>query len=40
MNTPSTIGSPDWEYKMVDFEDFEGRIGYLKELINKSNRNN
>lgn len=40
MNTPSTIGSPDWEYKMVDFNDFESRLDYLKELINNSNRNN
>ena len=40
MNTPSTIGSPNWEYKMVDFEDFENRLGYLNELINNSGRNN
>lgn len=40
MNEPSTIGSPDWEYKMVNFEDFENRLGYLSELINNSGRNN
>jgi 4-alpha-glucanotransferase len=40
MNEPGTIGSPDWEYKMVNFEDFENRLGYLSELINNSGRNN
>lgn len=39
MNTPSTIGSPNWEYKMVDFNDFESRLGYLKEMIHNSGRN-
>ena len=40
MNEPGTIGSPDWEYKMSNFEDFENRLGYLKELIENTGRNN
>ncbi len=40
MNTPSTIGSPNWEFKLVDFNDFENRLDYLRDLINQSGRNN
>lgn len=40
MNTPGTIGSPDWEYRMKDFVDFENRLGYLAELIANTGRNN
>ena len=40
MNEPGTVGSPNWEFKMVDFTDFENRLSYLSELINNSGRNN
>lgn len=38
MNTPSTIGSPDWEWKMIDFAGFEERCPFFNELIQYSNR--
>lgn len=38
MNIPSTIGSPNWQWRMQDFKSFDQRINFLKELVNKSKR--
>ncbi|MEG2052558.1 MAG: 4-alpha-glucanotransferase [Bacilli bacterium] len=38
MNTPSTIGSPDWEWKLVNFDKFVELSDYLRNLITSSNR--
>lgn len=38
MNTPSTIGSPNWEWKMISFDKFEQQIPYLKALVKDTRR--
>ena len=38
MNTPGTIGSPNWEWKMNDFSSFKKRIAALRQWIGHSNR--
>ncbi len=38
MNSPSTIGSPNWEWKMVDFKTFDEERSFLRYLIDKYNR--
>ena len=40
MNTPGTVGSPDWEWKLVNFDAFEEKIPWLANRINETNRNN
>ncbi len=31
INTPGTLGSPNWEWKLTDFRKFKSQIDYLKE---------
>ncbi len=38
MNRPGTIGSPNWEWKMVSFDAFKKRIPTLRKMIQKSGR--
>lgn len=38
MNRPGTIGSPNWEWKMADFKDFEKELPKIKELLKKHHR--
>ncbi|HHT96572.1 MAG TPA: 4-alpha-glucanotransferase [Clostridiales bacterium] len=38
INSPGTLGSPNWEWKLVDFELTKGKIQYLKELTYLSKR--
>lgn len=38
MNEPGTIGSPNWEWKMKDFDEFEKRIPQLKKMIQAAKR--
>lgn len=38
MNTPGTIGSPNWEWKMVDFKAFEEKLPTIHEMIKRGNR--
>jgi 4-alpha-glucanotransferase len=40
MNTPSTVGSPNWEWKLVSFDEFKKLVPWLKEKIVKCNRDN
>ena len=38
MNSPSTIGSPNWEWKMVDFKKFDEESSFMAYLIDKYDR--
>ncbi|GAA4654781.1 4-alpha-glucanotransferase [Anaerocolumna aminovalerica] len=38
INTPGTLGSPNWEWKLDSFSKFKKEIGNLKELIIASRR--
>lgn len=38
MNTPGTSGSPNWEWKLSDFKDFNQRIPYIEKMIKESKR--
>ena len=38
MNSPSTIGSPNWEWKMQDFKTFDEESSLYAYLIEKYNR--
>ena len=38
MNVPGTIGSPNWEWKLKDFEDYKKEMAFLKEQIKQYNR--
>lgn len=38
MNSPSTIGSPNWEWKMVNFTVFDDERSFLSYLIEKYDR--
>lgn len=38
MNLPGTLGSPNWEFKLRDFVDFEALIPYILELVKKYKR--
>lgn len=31
INTPGTLGSPNWEWKLIDFKKFERQIDFLRE---------
>lgn len=38
INTPGTLGSPNWEWKLTSFRKFKKEIGYLRELIKECKR--
>lgn len=38
INTPGTLGSPNWEWKLKDFSDFESNISFLNKTIKASGR--
>jgi 4-alpha-glucanotransferase len=38
MNVPGTIGSPNWEWKMLDFTQFENHLSVLKAWLKISRR--
>ena len=38
MNVPGTIGTPNWEWKLKDFEGYKKEMAFLKEQITKYNR--
>lgn len=38
INTPGTLGSPNWEWKLYSFRKFKKEIGNLKKFINTSRR--
>lgn len=38
VNTPGTLGSPNWEWKLTSFHKFKKEISYLRNLINNCKR--
>ncbi len=38
INFPGTVGTPNWEWKINSYKEFEDRIETLKEMILQSNR--
>lgn len=36
INTPGTLGSPNWEWKLSDLNKFEKRIGMIRHLIEET----
>ncbi len=38
INTPGTLGSPNWEWKLKSFDEFKQEIDSIKEMIQNSNR--
>ncbi len=38
MNTPGTVGNPNWQFKLVDFEGFKNKLPQLKKWIQDTNR--
>lgn len=38
INTPGTLGTPNWEWKLKDFSSFEKKVDAINELIIKSGR--
>lgn len=38
MNTPGTIGTPNWEWKMNSFESFASRLALLRQWVKQSKR--
>jgi 4-alpha-glucanotransferase len=38
MNTPGTVGSPNWEWKLVNFNLFNKKIPLLKKLNKQTKR--
>ena len=37
-NTPGTLGSPNWEWKLTSFNDFKQKIDMMRKLIKKAKR--
>ena len=37
-NTPGTIGSPNWEWKMSRFTEFNKEMKFMKKIIHDTNR--
>ena len=38
LNTPGTVGNPNWQWKLSTFKDFEKRLPVFKKMIKKSKR--
>ncbi len=38
LNTPGTIGTPNWEWKLVDFAHFNKKMKYIHELMIETKR--
>ena len=38
INTPGTVGSPNWEWCLKDFRSFKGRVKRLYEILSESKR--
>ena len=38
LNTPGTVGNPNWQWKLSSFTEFENKIPVLKEMIKESKR--
>jgi 4-alpha-glucanotransferase len=38
INFPGTVGDPNWQWKMKDYDEFKAKMAWTKEMIQKSNR--
>ena len=38
LNTPGTVGSPNWEWKLTDFKALRKKMAFVKELVLQSGR--
>ncbi len=38
INTPGSFGSPNWEFRLISFDEFKNKIEYISSLIKESNR--
>lgn len=38
MNTPGSVGAPNWQWKLSDFKEFEKKLDTLSEMIYESKR--
>ena len=38
INFPGTVGNPNWQWKLKDYEEFKTRISLLKTMIKRSKR--
>lgn len=38
LNTPGTVGSPNWEWKLRDFYMLESKLGFIRQLLNEYDR--
>ena len=38
INFPGTVGNPNWQWKLKDYEEYKERISLLKEMIKRGNR--
>ena len=38
INTPSTVGSPNWEWKLINFEPLYNEVLFINDIVNVSNR--
>ncbi len=38
LNSPGTVGSPNWEWRLSDFTELEERTGWIAQMLQKSKR--
>ncbi|MBQ4342808.1 MAG: 4-alpha-glucanotransferase, partial [Erysipelotrichaceae bacterium] len=38
INFPGTVGDPNWQWKMKDYDEFKSKMKWIKEKISISNR--
>ena len=38
LNTPGTVGSPNWEWRLTDYRGVKRKLGFMRELTQQSRR--
>ena len=38
INTPGTVGAPNWMWRMQSFDVFSGKVGKIREALEKAHR--
>lgn len=38
MNTPGTCQRPNWEYRLINFKEFENKLSFIKKIVKESKR--
>lgn len=38
INFPGTVGNPNWQFKLVDYKEFNKKIDFISQMIKKSKR--